>query len=253
MGSIKDRNGLDLTEAEDIMLFFFFQSTEVHQVSWFPCLESYKVKTKVLTGPCSFLEDLEENPFLCSFRFWQNLVLVVVGLRSHPLAGCQPGAVPSCQRPLSGPGHMAPSYTLRAKGGLIPSHASNLFCLFFHGISFSLTPLPPYSTFQGPSGYSEPSQIIRDDVPIIRSSDQQSVQFANFLSSCNFHIFTSLVQTSFGPLLYLPYTAILKIQNSFITQKNKTKPPKSLMPSLCNQTFSPLLTSGNQIVIKMES
>ena len=44
-----------------------------------------------------------------------------------------------------------------------------------------------------------------------------------------------------------------KIQNSFITQKNKTKPPKSLMPSLCNQTFSPLLTSGNQIVIKMES
>ena len=64
-----------------------------------------------------------------------------------------------------------PSYTLRAKGGLIPSHASNLFCLFFHGISFSLTPLPPYSTFQGPSGYNEPSQIIWDDVPIIRSSD----------------------------------------------------------------------------------
>ena len=152
------------------MLFFFFQS-EVHQVSWFLCLESYKVKTKVLTGPCSFLEDLEENPFLCSFRFWQNSVLVVVGMRSHPLLAVSLALFLTARGLSQVLAMWPPSCTLRARGGLIPSRASNLFCLFFGGMSFSLTPLPPSSTFQGPPGYSEPSQIKWDNVPIVRSSD----------------------------------------------------------------------------------
>ena len=77
-------------------MLFFFQSSEVHQVSWFLCLESYRVKT----GP------VDRTMFFSGGSGRKSISLLIqvlaefgpCGCRNEvpSLAGCQPGAVPNC-------------------------------------------------------------------------------------------------------------------------------------------------------------